>query len=88
MQVPVGEHIRRLQQRLEELNEEIMRPSISLAQRNKIESDIRAVNLALRGLFKFVADQLTNLVPQPPSKSKYSIADHLMAYPLGAGVEV
>ena len=47
MQVPVGEHIRRLQQRLEELNEEFMRPGISLKERNKIESDIRAVNLAL-----------------------------------------
>jgi hypothetical protein len=47
MQVPVGEHIRRLEQRLEELNEQIMRPGTSLAERNKIESDIRAVNLAL-----------------------------------------
>ncbi len=47
MQIPVVEHIRRLQHRLEELNEEIMRPGISLEERNKIESDIRAVNLAL-----------------------------------------
>ncbi len=47
MQVPVGEHIRRLEQRLKELNEQIMRPGTSLAERNKIERDIRAVNLAL-----------------------------------------
>ncbi len=45
--MPVGEHIRRLRQRLEELNEDIMRPGISREERNKIESDIRAVNLAL-----------------------------------------
>ena len=45
MQVPLGIHISRLQQRLEMLNEQIMRPGIE--ERNKIESDIRAVNLAL-----------------------------------------
>jgi hypothetical protein len=47
MQLPVGEHIRRLQHRLEALNEDIMRHGISLEERNNIESEIRAVNLAL-----------------------------------------
>ena len=47
MDLTLGQHIRRLQLRLEALSEEIMRPGISLEQRNKIESDIRAVNLAL-----------------------------------------
>ncbi len=47
MDLTLGQHIRRLQHRLEALNEEIMRTGISLEQRNKIESDIRAVNLAL-----------------------------------------
>ncbi len=48
MDLTLGQHIRRLQLRLEALNEEIMRPGISLQKRNKIESDIRAVNLALK----------------------------------------
>jgi hypothetical protein len=47
MQITLGEHIWRLQHRLEALTEDIMRPGISLDERNKIESDIRAVNLAL-----------------------------------------
>jgi anaerobic glycerol-3-phosphate dehydrogenase len=47
MQLPVGGHIRRLQHRLEALNEEIMRHGTSLNERNKVESEIRAVNLAL-----------------------------------------
>ncbi len=47
MDITVREHTRRLQQRLEVLNEEIMRQDLSQEQRNKVESDIRAVNLAL-----------------------------------------
>ncbi len=47
MDLTLGQHIRRLQLRLEALNEEMMRPGISLEERNNIESDIRAVNLAL-----------------------------------------
>ncbi len=47
MDLTLGQHIRRLQLRLEALSEEIMRPGISLEQRNNIESDIRAVNMAL-----------------------------------------
>ncbi len=47
MDLTLGQHIRRLELRLEALSEEIMRPDISLEQRNKIESNIRAVNMAL-----------------------------------------
>ncbi len=47
MDLTLGQHIRRLQLRLEALSEEIMRPGISLEQRNNIESNIRAVNMAL-----------------------------------------
>lgn len=47
MDLTVREHTRRLQQRLETLNEEIMRRDLSQEQRNRLESDIRAVNLAL-----------------------------------------
>jgi hypothetical protein len=47
MQVPLGIHLSGLQQQLEILNEQIIRPGSSLEERNNIESDIRAVNLAL-----------------------------------------
>ncbi len=47
MDVTVRQHINRLQRRLEALNEEIMRSSLSHEERNKLESDIRAVSLAL-----------------------------------------
>ncbi len=47
MDLTLGQHIRRLQLRLEALSEAIMRPGISLEQRNNIESNIRAVNMAL-----------------------------------------
>jgi hypothetical protein len=40
MQVPLGQHISRLQCRLEALNEEIMRHGTSLEERNNIESEI------------------------------------------------
>lgn len=47
MQTPVGEHIRRLEERLKLLNLQVMQNSRSLSQRNQIEAEIRAVNLAL-----------------------------------------
>jgi uncharacterized protein with PhoU and TrkA domain len=46
MKTPVGEHIRKLEERLELLNMQVME-NRALAQRNQIESEIRAVNLAL-----------------------------------------
>jgi uncharacterized protein with PhoU and TrkA domain len=46
MLIPVGEHIRKLEERLEHLNMQVME-NRALAQRNQIESEIRAVNLAL-----------------------------------------
>jgi hypothetical protein len=49
MLIPVGEHIRKLEERLELLNMQIMENRRALAERNQIESEIRAVNLALRG---------------------------------------
>jgi hypothetical protein len=50
MQTPVGEHIRRLEERLELLNMQVMENRRALAERNQIESEIRAVNLALSHL--------------------------------------
>jgi hypothetical protein len=47
MLIPVGEHIRKLEERLELLNMQIMENRRALAERNQIESEIRAVNLAL-----------------------------------------
>src|SRR5438132_13851770 len=47
MQTPVGEHIRKLEERLELLNMQVMENRRALAERNQIESEIRAVNLAL-----------------------------------------
>ncbi len=47
MDLTLREHTRRLQQRLHALSEEIMRGDLSQAQRNKLEGDIRAINLAL-----------------------------------------
>ena len=47
MLIPVGEHIRKLEERLELLNMQIMESRRALAERNQIESEIRAVNLAL-----------------------------------------
>jgi len=47
MQTSVGEHIRKLEERLELLNMQVMENRRALAERNQIESEIRAVNLAL-----------------------------------------
>jgi hypothetical protein len=47
MQTTVGEHIRKLEKRLELLNTQVMEDRIALAERNQIESEIRAVKLAL-----------------------------------------
>ena len=47
METPVGEHIRRLEERLRVLSAEGMQNSRSLPERNRIEAEIRAVNLAL-----------------------------------------
>ena len=46
MKTPVGEHIRKLEERLELLNMQVME-NRALAERNQIESEIRVVNLAL-----------------------------------------
>jgi hypothetical protein len=46
MLIPVGEHIRKLEERLELLNMQIMENRRALAERNQIESEIRVVNLA------------------------------------------
>lgn len=47
MDTPVGEHIRRLEERLLELNARIMENDWNLADRNRIEADIRAAHLAI-----------------------------------------
>ena len=47
MDKPLGEHIRGLEARLEQLNDHLMDSDSSNAERNGIEAEIRAVNLAL-----------------------------------------
>ena len=47
MQTPLGEHIRKLEERLRVLNMQIMENTQTLNERNKIEAEIRAANLAL-----------------------------------------
>ena len=47
MQTPVGEHIRNLEERLRVLNVEVMENSRNLPERNRLEAEIRAVNLAI-----------------------------------------
>lgn len=47
MQTSVGEHIRKLEERLSMLNTQLMENRGSLAQRNRIETEVRAVNTAL-----------------------------------------
>jgi hypothetical protein len=56
MPIPVGEHVRKLEERLELLNVQIMENRRALAERNQIESEIRAVaalevekDLSIRG---------------------------------------
>jgi hypothetical protein len=46
MDLTLREHLRRLDERLQLLNREIMENS-SLEERNKIEAEIRAANLAI-----------------------------------------
>lgn len=43
----VGEHISRLEQRLRELNTELMEEGQTRVERNRVESEIRAAELAL-----------------------------------------
>lgn len=47
MNITVGKHITKLQKRLEELNGDVMSPHHTRAVRNRIEAEIRWVNLAL-----------------------------------------
>ena len=47
METPVGEHIRRLKERLLQLNAQIMENSRDLAERNRIEAEIRAAHSAI-----------------------------------------
>ena len=47
METPVGEHIRKLEDRLMTLNMLVMQNRKSLPERNEIEAEIRAVNLAI-----------------------------------------
>ena len=47
METPVGEHIRRLKERLLQVNAQIMEKSRDLAERNRIEAEIRAACLAI-----------------------------------------
>ena len=47
METPVGEHIRRLKERLLQGNAQIMEKSRDLAERNRIEAEIRAAYLAI-----------------------------------------
>ena len=47
MEKPIGEHIRKLEERLRLLSNEVMANRISLKERNQIEAEIRAVNIAL-----------------------------------------
>jgi hypothetical protein len=47
MEKAVGEHIRKLEERLTLLSGQIMENSRNLEERNRIEAEIRAANLAL-----------------------------------------
>jgi hypothetical protein len=47
MDRPLKEHIAHLEQRLEVLSKEMMESAQSLAERNRIEADIRVAELAL-----------------------------------------
>src|SRR5204863_127257 len=73
MQTPVGEHIRKLEERLELLNMQVMENRRALAERNQIESEIRAVNLALSHVCRRAspvrADALHDLVVCDENKS-------------------
>ena len=47
MDTPVRDHIRRLEWKIEALTEEVMRNRLDQSERNHIEAEIRAANLAL-----------------------------------------
>jgi aspartate aminotransferase-like enzyme len=47
MDRPLREHIRELEDRLQRLNAEGMENRLSRTERNRVEAEIRAVNLAL-----------------------------------------
>jgi len=47
MDTSVGEHIRRLEKRVLELNAQMMENNRGLGERNRIEADIRAAYLAI-----------------------------------------
>ena len=47
MDKPVKDHIRRLEWKIEALTEEVMRNRLDQSERNHIEAEIRAANLAL-----------------------------------------
>ena len=47
METPVREHISKLEERLRALNMQVMENSRSREERNQIEAEIRAANLAL-----------------------------------------
>jgi len=47
MDAPLKEHIRRLELRLDELSAQVMANRISPEERNNIDAEIRAANLAL-----------------------------------------
>ena len=47
MDRPLQEHLNHLEQRLQVLNQELMESARTLAERNRIQGDIRAAELAL-----------------------------------------
>lgn len=47
MEKSVGEHVRELEERLRLLSSEVMANRIDLKERNRIEAEIRAVNVVL-----------------------------------------
>ena len=47
MEMPLGAHIRRIEKRLQVLSVQCMQNGRGLPERNRIEAEIRAANLAL-----------------------------------------
>jgi hypothetical protein len=47
MDKPLKEHISRLEQRIQALNEQIMSNRLRQEERNRLEAEIRAANLAI-----------------------------------------
>ena len=47
MDKPVGTHIRELEERAERLAANLLKEELKPTERNRLESDIRAINLAL-----------------------------------------